>query len=124
MHTNITLNTADVIVILLILVLMAAGLRAVFGFFHPHKHEKMIASDYNGHGAVKLVLQVDGMMCGQCEAHVSDAIRKQFQVKKVKSSHTKGKTVIISSHDIPDASLKEAVASAGYTVTHIARFNA
>ena len=123
MHTNITLNTADVIVILLILALMAAGLRAVFGFFHPHKHEK-IASDYNGHGAVKLVLQVDGMMCGQCEAHVSDAIRKQVQVKKVKSSHTKGKTVIISSHDIPDASLKEAVASAGYTVTDIARFNA
>ena len=36
MHTNITLNTADVIVILLILALMTAGLRAVFGFFHPH----------------------------------------------------------------------------------------
>ncbi|MEE8808455.1 MAG: heavy metal-associated domain-containing protein [Lactimicrobium sp.] len=123
MHTNISLNTADIIVIILILALMAGGIRVVFGFFHPHKHEK-ITSDYNGHGQVKLVLQVDGMMCGQCEAHVSDAIRKRFDVKKVSSSHTKGETVIIARHDIPDTSLKEAVESAGYTVTDIARFNA
>lgn len=30
---------------------------------------------------------VDGMMCGMCEAHVNDAVRKAFPVKKVTSSH-------------------------------------
>ena len=37
---------------------------------------------------------VDGMMCGMCEAHVNDAVRKAFPVKKVTSSHGKGQTVI------------------------------
>ena len=27
---------------------------------------------------------VDGMMCGMCEAHVNDAVRKAFPVKKVR----------------------------------------
>ena len=38
---------------------------------------------------------VDGMMCGMCEAHVNDAVRKAFPVKKVTSSHSKGQTVIL-----------------------------
>lgn len=29
---------------------------------------------------------VDRMMCGMCEAHVNDAVRKAFPVKKVTSS--------------------------------------
>ena len=33
---------------------------------------------------------VDGMMCGMCEAHVNDAVRKAFPVKKVTSSHGRG----------------------------------
>ena len=39
---------------------------------------------------VKITLEVEGMACGMCEAHVNDAIRKAFPVKKVTSSHTKG----------------------------------
>ena len=35
----------------------------------------------------KTVLKIDGMMCGMCESHVNDAIRKAFPVKKVTSSH-------------------------------------
>ena len=31
---------------------------------------------------VKMILDVDGMACGMCEAHVNDAVRKGFQVKK------------------------------------------
>ena len=34
---------------------------------------------------VKMTLDVDGMMCGMCEAHVNDAIRKVFEVKKLKN---------------------------------------
>ncbi|UQT47967.1 hypothetical protein M5E87_24950 [Flavonifractor plautii] len=35
----------------------------------------------------KYTLVVDGMMCGMCESHVNDAVRKAFPVKKVTSSH-------------------------------------
>ena len=30
----------------------------------------------------KYTVEVNGMMCGMCEAHVNDAIRKAFPVKK------------------------------------------
>ena len=30
---------------------------------------------------LKITVQVDGMMCGMCESHVNDAVRKTFQVK-------------------------------------------
>ena len=36
---------------------------------------------------IKTTVKVDGMMCGMCESHVNDAVRKAFQVKKVTSSH-------------------------------------
>ena len=40
---------------------------------------------------IKTTLKIDGMMCGMCESHVNDAIRKAFPaVKKVTSSHGKG----------------------------------
>ena len=45
---------------------------------------------------IKTTVKVDGMMCGMCESHVNDAVRKVFQVDKVTSSHSKGETVIIS----------------------------
>ena len=38
----------------------------------------------------KTTLEVDGMMCGMCESHVNEAIRKALDVKKVSSSHSKG----------------------------------
>ena len=42
---------------------------------------------------LKITLGVDGMMCGMCESHVNDAVRKAFPVKKVTSSHATGYTV-------------------------------
>ena len=41
-------------------------------------------------------VKIDGMMCGMCEAHVNDAIRARFNVKKVTSSHAKGFGFIIA----------------------------
>ena len=35
---------------------------------------------------IKTTVKVDGMMCGMCESHVNDAVRKAFQVDKVTSS--------------------------------------
>ena len=45
---------------------------------------------------VKITLEIDGMMCGMCEAHVNECIRENFAVKKVTSSHAKGESVIIA----------------------------
>lgn len=50
----------------------------------------------------KTVLNIDGMMCGMCESHVNDAIRAAFDVKKVTSSHSKGRTEILSENGIDE----------------------
>ena len=55
---------------------------------------------------VRTTVKVDGMMCGMCESHVNDAVRKAFQVNKVTSSHTKGETVIITDTPVDEAKLK------------------
>ena len=60
---------------------------------------------------------VDGMMCGMCEAHVNDAVRKAFPVKKVTSSHTKGQTVILSEQALDEQAVRDAIGATGYTVT-------
>ena len=61
-------------------------------------------------------LKIDGMMCGMCESHVNDAVRKAFQVNKVTSSHTKGETVIITDTPVDEAKLKTAISATGYEV--------
>ena len=66
---------------------------------------------------VKIILDVEGMACGMCEAHVNDAVRRAFPVKKVSSSHAKGKTEIISREPLDEEKLKAAVSATGYTVT-------
>ena len=72
----------------------------------------------------KLTVSVDGMMCGMCEAHVNDAIRKNFKIRKVKSSHRKGQTVILTETDISDDALEAALAPTGYRVCGVKREHA
>ncbi len=67
----------------------------------------------------KTTLKIDGMMCGMCESHMNDAIRKAFKVKKVTSSHSKGETVIISENPVDEEALREAIAPTGYTLEDI-----
>lgn len=64
----------------------------------------------------QITLKVDGMMCGMCESHVNDAIRRAFPVKKVTSSHAKGQTVILTETDIPEDALRAAISATGYEV--------
>ena len=68
---------------------------------------------------VKTTLKIDGMMCTMCESHINEAIRKAFKVKKVKSSHTNGTTVIISEHRLDDELLKKTIADTGYELKSI-----
>ncbi len=63
---------------------------------------------------VKITVCIEGMACGMCEAHINEAVRNAFRVKKVTSSHTKKQTVIIAEQDIPEQELKDVVAKTGY----------
>lgn len=66
---------------------------------------------------VETILKVQGMMCGMCESHINDVVRKTAQVNKVSSSHTRGETVIVSEQELDIETLKQAIAATGYTVT-------
>ena len=68
---------------------------------------------------VKITVGIEGMACGMCEAHINEAVRNAFQVKKITSSHTKKQTVIIAEKDIPEQELKNVVAKAGYDVVSV-----
>ena len=65
---------------------------------------------------IRYTLEVEGMQCGMCEAHVNDAVRKAFPVKKVTSSHTKNQTVILSEQPVGEQALRDVIRQAGYEV--------
>lgn len=68
---------------------------------------------------IKITMNIDGMMCGMCEAHINEAVRNAFKVKKVNSSHTKNQTVIIAENDINEQQLRTAVEKTGYKVLSV-----
>ena len=63
---------------------------------------------------IKTIAKIEGLMCGLCEAHMNDAVRSSFKVKKVVSSHTKNETVILSDREIGEDKLREVVENTGY----------
>ncbi len=65
----------------------------------------------------KTILQIDRMMCGMCENHVNDAIRANFAVKKVSSSHAKNRCEILSENGINVQKATEVLGALGYKVT-------
>ncbi len=69
----------------------------------------------------KITVKVDGMMCGMCESHVNDAVRRAFPVKKVTSSHRKGQTVILTDNDIDEDALCSAIGATGYEVEAVSK---
>ena len=68
---------------------------------------------------VKMTLKVEGMACGMCESHVNDTVRRQFEVKKVSSSHREGKTEIIAENPLDEEKLKNAIHETGYEVLSV-----
>ena len=62
----------------------------------------------------KTTLVISGMMCSMCEAHINDALRRSFDVKKVTSSHKKGITEVISETQLDEQALREAISKTGY----------
>ncbi len=64
----------------------------------------------------KVTLTIDGMMCGMCESHICDAIRKNFEVKKVTASHKKKEAVVLTDLPLPKAQMKKVLGALGYTL--------
>ena len=62
-------------------------------------------------------LKVDGMRCGMCETHVNDIVRRNFNVKKVKSSVSKGETIIYSEKEIDIEKIASLLKDSGYIVS-------
>ena len=63
-----------------------------------------------------ITMKIEGMMCGMCEAHVSDTIRKAVpSAKKITVSRSKKEASFLT-EDIVDADLiKAAIDATGYT---------
>lgn len=68
---------------------------------------------------VKMTLDVEGMGCNMCEAHINEAVRNAFSVKKVTSSHTKRQTIIIAENEIDEEKLREVIQKTGYEVVSV-----
>lgn len=69
----------------------------------------------------KYTVQVSGMMCGMCESHVNDAVRRAFAVKKVASFRSKGETTVVTEQKLDEDALRDAIAATGYEVGEIRR---
>ena len=65
---------------------------------------------------IKTTLKIEGMMCGMCEAHICEAVRKAVpSAKKVSASRSKGEATFLT-EEAPDlAALKAAIDATGYT---------
>ena len=68
---------------------------------------------------IKTLLKVNGMMCGMCEAHMNDLVRKNFKVKKVTSSVKDGETVVISEENLDIPFLKKEIKEIGYELVDV-----
>ena len=65
---------------------------------------------------IKHTAKIDGMMCGMCEAHINDTIRKAFpDAKKVSASRKNGEAVFLTESEINADTLKTAIEETGYT---------
>jgi len=68
----------------------------------------------------KVTVKIDGMMCGMCEAHICETIRRAFpDAKKVSASRKSGKAEFLSESDINEETLKKAISDTGYTFVSV-----
>lgn len=67
----------------------------------------------------KITVKVEGMRCGMCESHVNDLVRRNFNVKKVTSSHIKGETVILAPQTIDPDTLIAVISADGYMASDV-----
>ena len=61
-----------------------------------------------------MVLDVKGMMCAHCEAHVKKNLEALDGVISAKADHTTGKVQVQESKEVPENDFKSAILKAGY----------
>ena len=65
---------------------------------------------------IKTTLKIDGMMCGMCEAHICDTIRKVApSAKKVAASRSKKEASFLTEEAVDAERIKAAVDETGYS---------
>ena len=70
---------------------------------------------------IKITVKVEGMACGMCEAHINEAVRNAFSVKKVTSSHKKKQTIILTENEPDEQKLKDVIVQSGYEAVSISK---
>ena len=68
---------------------------------------------------VKVTVNVEGMMCGHCEAAVKKALEALPEVESAEVSHEKGSALVTLRENTEDVALKQAVEAKDYTVKGI-----
>ncbi len=64
---------------------------------------------------IKTTLKIEGMMCGMCEAHICDAIRRTVpSAKKVVASRTKKQASFLTETSIDEECLRKVIKDTGY----------
>ena len=86
---------------------------------HDRKDQENIKENKENNGMTTITVNVTGMMCGHCEAHVNKAIKEAFGIEDVVSSHEKGTTVIQAPQKLDEDKIREVIKEAGYEVTGI-----
>ena len=71
-----------------------------------------------GENMQQLTLEVEGMMCGHCVAHVTKALQGVDGVSSVEVS-LENKSAVVKGASLDAAALKKAVEEAGYAVTAV-----
>ena len=65
---------------------------------------------------IQTTMKIDGMMCGMCEAHIRDAIRRAVpEAQKVTADRKKKEAGFLSEAAVVAAALKAAIDATGYT---------
>lgn len=59
-------------------------------------------------------IEIKGMMCAHCEAHVKKALEAIDGVASAVTSHEKGNAVLELTKEVPAEALRQAVEEAGY----------
>ena len=86
---------------------------------HDRKDQENIKENKENNNMTTITVNVTGMMCGHCEAHVNKAVKEAFGVEDVVSSHEKGTTVIQAPQKLDEDKIREVIKEAGYEVTGI-----
>jgi len=67
----------------------------------------------------KYSLNVEGMMCGMCEAHVQDAVRKVVPTAKKVKANRKKNIVTFKAEEVDKELLIKTITETGYTVSDL-----